>query len=399
MSQKSTKLFEFMKNQNIRIKSYLLFLIIIIFYYLNYSSNIHKKKYNNINYEYEYNENIFQTNSNSQNFVFNANWGILTQNIPIKNYENPKISVVIPVLNSENFIHRTILSIQNQNFSDFEIVVINDYSIDNSFKIMKKLSEQDKRIKIINNTKHMGQFYSRCVGTLLSKGKYVLPLDSDDMFLIHDLFYILYNELKTNKPDMLKFRGIKTLNINSFLNNQNISLFRGYIKKNQIINQPYLSKNSYKKCSLQSTCIISELFKNVVNYNCKNYLYEHITYYEDCIINYYILQFARNCEQILKIGYLYVYRPGSNSHTEKYLNKMKGEIYYYETIFENSNALLQHKLLVIQALFKLSKKNLYQKLLEDDTIRKKLDLVFEKIMSDKSISKSNKTLLNNFFSK
>ena len=86
--------------------------------------------------------------------------------------------------NIERFINRTILSVQNQNFDNFEIILINDFSTDNSFNIVKELSQKDKRIKIINNIIKKGSLYSRCIGTLISKGKYIFPLDSDDLYLI-----------------------------------------------------------------------------------------------------------------------------------------------------------------------------------------------------------------------
>ena len=106
------------------------------------------------------------------------------------------------------------------------------------------MSIQDKRIKIINNNKNMGLLYSRCIGTLISKGKYIFPLDSDDMYLIHDTLFNVFNEVQNNKPDILKFRGIKTKTIENFFNKTNVALFRGVVNKNRIIYQPELANNS-----------------------------------------------------------------------------------------------------------------------------------------------------------
>ena len=68
----------------------------------------------------------------------------------------------------------------------------------------------------------------------------------------------------------------------------------------------------------------------------KKLLYEHVTYYEDCIIKYIIHQYAKSWEHHLKIGYLYIFRASSNSHTESYINKLKSQIYYTTTIFKYS---------------------------------------------------------------
>lgn len=65
--------------------------------------------------------------------------------------ENPYISICIPALNMNKYIERTVISIINQSFQDFEIVIINDNSKDETEKIIKKLQLEDNRIKLINH--------------------------------------------------------------------------------------------------------------------------------------------------------------------------------------------------------------------------------------------------------
>ena len=96
--------------------------------------------------------------------------------------------------NSYKTIKSAIRSIQNQNMIDIEILIINDFSLDNSFNIIKEIMKKDERIKLINNNKNMGILYSRCIGVLNSKGKYLLNLDQDDMFLDINLFKELYHK-------------------------------------------------------------------------------------------------------------------------------------------------------------------------------------------------------------
>ena len=73
--------------------------------------------------------------------------------------ENPKASIVIPIYNCEKFIHRAIRSIQNQNIFDLEIILVNDFSTDNTLYVLEKYQKEDPRIKIINNKKNMGILY------------------------------------------------------------------------------------------------------------------------------------------------------------------------------------------------------------------------------------------------
>lgn len=77
----------------------------------------------------------------------------------------------------------------------------------------------------------MGCIYTRCIGTLSAKGKYVLPFDGDDMFLNDDAFKILYHEIEANKVDILYFRGISVYNFNDFLNLRNLQKFRSFTEK------------------------------------------------------------------------------------------------------------------------------------------------------------------------
>ena len=74
----------------------------------------------------------------------------------------------------EKYIEKNLLSIINQSFQDFEIIIINDYSKDNTEKIIKKILFEDNRIKIVNHSKNYGVYYSRIEAILNSKGKYII---------------------------------------------------------------------------------------------------------------------------------------------------------------------------------------------------------------------------------
>ena len=94
----------------------------------------------------------------------------------IKN-KKPFLSVCIPVYNTDKYIEKAILSIINQSFQDFEIIIINDFSNDNTRFIIAKIQKEDSRIKIINHNKNLGVYHSRVEAVLNSNGKYILFLD------------------------------------------------------------------------------------------------------------------------------------------------------------------------------------------------------------------------------
>ena len=143
---------------------------------------------------------------NGKNFI---NKCLYKTNEKYKNKVKPIISSIIPVFNCENSIRASINSIQKQNYKNFEIILINDFSKDKTSKIIENLKENDQRIKIINNKKNMGSLYSRSIGVLISQGEYIFPLDNDDMFFSEFIFSSILKIAQESNLDIVGFRGIK----------------------------------------------------------------------------------------------------------------------------------------------------------------------------------------------
>ena len=122
----------------------------------------------------------------------------------IKN-DFPFLSVCICVYNSEKYIKKSLLSIINQSFKNFEIIIVNDYSIDKTLLKILKLQKKDSRIKIFNHSKNLGVYHSRVDSVINSKGKYILYLDPDDMILNPYLFEILYCYYLKYNLDIIEF--------------------------------------------------------------------------------------------------------------------------------------------------------------------------------------------------
>ena len=90
-----------------------------------------------------------------------------------------KLSIIVPVYNAENFLDKCIKSVQSQTLQDFELILVNDGSKDNSLEICKKYSQEDSRI-IVFDQENSGQSKARNVGLENANGEYVAFLDSDD---------------------------------------------------------------------------------------------------------------------------------------------------------------------------------------------------------------------------
>ena len=157
---------------------------------------------------------------------------------------NPKISVFIPIYNREKYLERSISSVQNQNLKEIEIIAINDGSIDNSLKILKKLMKKDKRIKIFNNDRNHGPLYSRAMGILNSTGYYLMNLDSDDKLVDDYSLKILYKNQKYYKTDIIYYL-IKRVPLF-----KNQTKLYDYINKNQLNSEDYIITNKLIKREL-----------------------------------------------------------------------------------------------------------------------------------------------------
>ena len=108
---------------------------------------------------------------------------------------NSKISVVMSVYNGDKYLKESIQSILNQTFKEFELIIINDGSIDKSEDIIKEFS--DNRIIYLKNKKNKGLIYSLNYGLSKAKGKYIARMDADDICYLNR-FEVQYRYLEEN---------------------------------------------------------------------------------------------------------------------------------------------------------------------------------------------------------
>ena len=111
--------------------------------------------------------------------------------------QNAYFSIIVPVYNKEKYIDRAILSILNQDFQDFELIIVNDGSTDNTVNIINEYAKQNSKIVMVNHLKNESLHIARMDGVVAASGKYILFLDGDDYFT-KNAFSILYDETQKN---------------------------------------------------------------------------------------------------------------------------------------------------------------------------------------------------------
>lgn len=139
---------------------------------------------------------------------------------------NPKISVIMPVYNGQKYILNSIESVLLQSFQDFELVIVNDHSIDGTLKLLENNYKNNYKVRIYDNI-GKGVSCARNYGIAQSRGRYIMFLDSDDIIKRNCLQVCIDNAEKYN-ADIVKFNFDKLLKDkiikNKFIFNEKITI-------------------------------------------------------------------------------------------------------------------------------------------------------------------------------
>lgn len=135
------------------------------------------------------------------------------------NNEKFKVSIVVPVYNTERYLHRCLKSICNQNLREIEIILVNDGSYDNSGKICDEYSVLDTRVHVIHKT-NGGLISARQAGLAVASADYIGFVDSDD-WIEPDMYQTLYEMAVYNGADIVA-EGIVEDNGGECWNSQNL---------------------------------------------------------------------------------------------------------------------------------------------------------------------------------
>lgn len=129
------------------------------------------------------------------------------------------VSVILPVYNCQNYVLEAVQSILNQTYKNFELIIIDDCSTDNTHSIIQKID--DSRIQIVRKVKNSGYTDSLNIGINISKGKYIARMDGDDISL-PNRFEKQLEILEKNPEIILCGTAIQILNSNTILSHPSI---------------------------------------------------------------------------------------------------------------------------------------------------------------------------------
>lgn len=229
----------------------------------------------------------------------------------------PKISVIIPVYNVEKYLHRCVNSVLNQTMQEFEIILINDGSTDNSGKICEEYKQMDKRIKVIHK-KNARVSAARNDGIRLAKGNYVSFLDSDD-WIEPGMFQVMLEKAEKLNLDLIMCDYKKKSD--NYEELRTYSIRSGYYSRTDIKRELFkclimFENLEYPPTISNCTCLIN------LEYIKRNHIYydEDIHFDEDSLFGSKIMYHANNF-YYLKDSYFYNYFYNPNSTTNTYNSK------------------------------------------------------------------------------
>lgn len=155
----------------------------------------------------------------------------------LKEGSMPKISVIVPIFNVEQYLEECLKSICQQSFRDIEILCINDGSTDGSLAVLEKMKELDKRIIVVSKS-NSGYGNSVNVGLDMAKGEYICIVESDD-FIDSDMFSVYYDSMERNSLDVLKTDS------RSFVNEDGYSFTKRSVVQNRDLYNIIFSQKDY----------------------------------------------------------------------------------------------------------------------------------------------------------
>jgi|TARA_B110000238_G_C16022821_1_gene393995 teichuronic acid biosynthesis glycosyltransferase TuaG len=203
----------------------------------------------------------------------------------------PLVTVITPLFNAQNFIGETIKSVLGQTYQNWEMIIIDDCSTDNSRDIVKEYETKDSRIKLIELKKNFGgPARPRNIGLDISNGDYLAFLDADDVWLENKL-QVQINEMLINNLDFTSTdsKFIDDNSIDTIINKYKIVIFFKKIKRKATLSDvikgnfirtssAVISKNFISKFDENKDFIgVEDIYLWMKILNDKNIRYKYIT--------------------------------------------------------------------------------------------------------------------------
>ena len=231
--------------------------------------------------------------------------------------DNYKVSVVVPIYNVESYLKECLDSLAFQTLDNFEVILVNDGSTDQSYEIALDYSRRYNNFKLVSQ-KNSGLSSARNTGISLAKGEYLYFLDSDD-YLEKNALEILYNTSQKNKLDVLKFSAFTFHDKEEDFEWNHVNGYRYSRMYHKVYNGCYLfQKTEANGDHYASSCLMLLRRQLIVD---KGLKYIEGIIHEDEFFYFELMLVSKRVAVLNRPLYFRRYRKGSIMQTGDYLNK------------------------------------------------------------------------------
>lgn len=303
----------------------------------------------------------------------------------------PKISIVIPVYNTAKYLKECLDSLLNQTLEDFEVILVNDDSKDNSLEILNAYAKKDSRFIVIDK-KNEGQGIARNIAIEKSCGRYLLCMDSDD-WLENNALELAYNKMSQENVDVLFFDYYK------YFEKTKEKYEIKYTNVYKIFENKPFSPKEAGKILFNSNCLTFKMYKT--DFIKKNEIkYSNHNFMEDAPFYFKALLLAEKID-CLKTP-IYTYRIHSKSSTFKHAKYLTSIPKVFDICFEiirknNDNQEILYSFLknrkksmlyhysITPFLYKFNYYKMMQKVIKNNFSKYELEPILKKISSSSFI--------------
>ena len=241
--------------------------------------------------------------------------------------ENPLISLVITLYNQEKYIKLIYSCIQKQEMKDIEIIFVDDFSTDNTSKIVNSLMEKDKRIIYLKNDVNRKTFYSRNKGILNSSGKYILIIDPDDLLLNNILIKAYATAIKYDLDIVQYYFMIG--NYGSHYVWKRLKYKNGILRGNSEVRKLFYYGITRNICD---KLVRREVYIKSIKFMKKEFYNEDYHVNDDDTAFFGLVHVAESHGFLEQVGYLYVLKPGVPSHSIVDIKRVDN---FFRSVFNN----------------------------------------------------------------
>ena len=250
----------------------------------------------------------------------------------------------------------------------------------------------------------MGTLYSRCIGTLEAKGKYIFALDNDDLFMDEDVLDVVMTEAEEGDYDIVEFNAVRGNSYIPHIFDMIDDIYHDN-PNNLVLHQPELGIHSITKngkfesnnIHIWGKCLKSSLYKKAVNILGKERYSHFITWAEDTSIVFLLFNIAESFKYISKYGVFHFMSEKTACYTQSNENKFFSELYLLDVMFDFSKNDFDAKKYIKLKALEIRQLPFFNTTIQKKSNKEYLKNILKKIINCKYIHLEDKNTIINYY--